>query len=342
MRLYKKYILVASLNILFNSLNCQINHPSNDPNWVLIFNENFNTLNRTIWNVIDDSRANVGFGEASFRDNNNNVQIQNGILRLTANNQSYLGANYTGGMLRSIQTFNRNTFIESRIRLRTIPGSFPAFWLWRGNGGCQTNDYNEIDIMEHFGCWSNHNQSGIHYCINGQRANYPINVQTPHLQWTEANISNNQYHTYAAFWQRENIHFYIDESKTHIINNLRPNNTPIIQFPMPIILNQSIGNASCVPNGGFVAPNPNNFPITLETDWVRVYQLNCDRNTVITQIPNFNTFNWAVKRSYSLSNTTTVPTNFNVSLMARDFIDLNNGFEIPNNTNFSITTIDCQ
>lgn len=320
-------------------------HPSNDANWTLIFNDNFNTLNRAVWNV-GNNFSYTASDSWWFRDNPNNVFISNGILSLRAINQRFMGRPFTGAYISTNELFGRNTFIEANIRIQPVPGNFPAFWLWRGNGGCGTNDYNEIDIMEYFGCWVDAYHSSVHYCVNGSRASGPI---WNHLngRWvntgnssslggflTNTNIGNGGFHTFSGFWQRDFITYQYD----NIIHRIHSNNNTI-QFPMPIVLSQAVSTAVC---STYVKPPPNNFPMTMEVDWVRVYQLNCDRNTIVTQIPNFNTFNWAVKRSYSLTNTTTVPNNANVSLMARDFIDLNNNFSIPNNTNFSITIIDCQ
>ena len=48
-----------------------------------------------------------------------------------------------------------------------------------------------------------------------------------------------------------------------------------------------------------------------------------------TQIPNFNTYNYAVKKYISLSNTTTIPPNSNITLRAAEYIELTNGFEVP-------------
>jgi hypothetical protein len=67
----------------------------------------------------------------------------------------------------------------------------------------------------------------------------------------------------------------------------------------------------------------------MRVDWVRVHQLKCDKYTVINEIPNFNTYNHAVKKSITLSGATTIPANSNISLRATDFIELKAGFEVP-------------
>lgn len=325
-------------------------NPQNDPNWTLILNENFNTLNRTTWNVLDEQYQ----FPTSFRDNSANIWVSGGTLKLRATYSAYRGWPITAAAIRSDQTFGRNTYIEGSFRLQASPAAYPAFWLWTGNGNCSTSDYNEIDIMEYFGCWEHAFQNGVHYCVGNQRATGP---DWNKLQGTnlfvdsgnspmitnflyETNLNNNGFHTYSALWQSDFISFYYDNIlyKRHINNN-------IINRNMGITINNALGNANCNSNNpSYVLPTPANttFPQTIEVDWVRVYQLNCDRNTIVTQIPNFNTFNWGVKRRYTLSNTATVPSNANVSLMAREWIDLDTGLEVPNNTTFSATIIDCQ
>ena len=77
-------------------------------------------------------------------------------------------------------------------------------------------------------------------------------------------------------------------------------------------------------------------------DYVKVYQLKCDKNTVVTKIPNFNTYNYAVKKSISLSGATIIPKSSNISLRATDFIELKPGFETPLGTEMYLDVSPCQ
>jgi hypothetical protein len=53
---------------------------------------------------------------------------------------------------------------------------------------------------------------------------------------------------------------------------------------------------------------------------------------VITQITNFSSFNYTVKKSITLSGTTTIPNGQNISLRAQDFIEFKDGFVLPNSS----------
>ena len=63
-------------------------------------------------------------------------------------------------------------------------------------------------------------------------------------------------------------------------------------------------------------------------DYVKVYQLTCDKNTVVNEISNFNTYHYGVKKSITLSGATTIPLGSTIYLRANDFIQLNPGFEV--------------
>ena len=48
----------------------------------------------------------------------------------------------------------------------------------------------------------------------------------------------------------------------------------------------------------------------------------------MNEIPNFGTYHYAVKKSISLTNATTIPAGSNITLRANDFIELKPGFEV--------------
>jgi hypothetical protein len=77
-------------------------------------------------------------------------------------------------------------------------------------------------------------------------------------------------------------------------------------------------------------------------NYVKVYDLKCDKNTVVNEIYNFNTYNYAVKKSITMSGATTIPTNSNISLRANDFIKLEAGFYAPAGTTLYLDVSPCE
>lgn len=76
-------------------------------------------------------------------------------------------------------------------------------------------------------------------------------------------------------------------------------------------------------------------------DQVNVYQIDCmDKNVVVNDISNFSTYNYSLKRSISLTNATTLPSNSDIVLYAREFIELDNGFSVPIGTSLYLDVFD--
>lgn len=301
-------------------------HPSNDPNWYLIFNDDFNsnTLDLNKWSP--ENGTWTYFGINSWSDDANHIKIIEGELVLTATYETtpHFGYNYVGGYVISKAVYKANDFFEVSCKLESKPGGFPAAWLFSGAGSCKTNNYREIDIMEHFGDWPNSVQTGIHFCDGTSRDKI--------TQWTtDFNVSNAQHHTYSGYWGKKKIEFYINHIKHYEV----PNDWKV-KGSAQFRLNQAVRNFEDKP------PSRENFPISLYVDWVNIYRLRCDANTTVTEIPNFSTFNYAVKKWITLSNLTSVPIYSKISLRAEEYIELKDGFEVPEKTIFCLDINQCK
>lgn len=113
-----------------------------------------------------------------------------------------------------------------------------------------------------------------------------------------------------------------------------------IQHSMRMILNTalfpptwgipSISETSILPNYMYI-------------DQINGYVINCqDKNLVINEISDFNTYNYTIKKSISLSGLTSLQAHSSVSLYASDFISLGCGFQVPLGTTFlAETTKEC-
>jgi len=304
--------------------------PETDPNFYLIFEDDFNTLNLTKWMVWENPPWDGDTTKPYFSSRIQNVSVNNGVLKLSMFQDGYMGYRYSSGAIRSKQSFYPGSYLVSRAQI-TNDQSIPAFWLWEGDGGCNNGDFREIDILEWFGNIKE-SSSNFHFCEIGCTPD-PDENGDKCRRFIEHHykIPNEfSYHTYECFWNSNKTTFVLDGI------TINERNTP----PQ---LNQSmkIDNG----NGYGVSYKNVNIPSSISmdffTDFIRVYRLHEDCNTDIVEISNFSTYLYAVKKSIKLSGATTVPVNNEIHLRANEFIELNNGFEVPNNTTISFNTNEC-
>jgi beta-glucanase (GH16 family) len=233
---------------------------------------------------------------------------------------------YFSGAIESIQKFKYGYF-EMRC---TIPppnkGNFPAFWLWSG-----TNRYSEIDIFEHT----------IHEDIDDYKeftGSYYDSYGEGHkiIDYTisSGELPLTNFHTYAIEWSPKIIIWYFDGKQIGAaINELE-----ITDEPMPIKINFALDN--------YVSGADNNlFPLDMKIDYIKVYQLECDCNSLvsITNSSQLNGYAHSVKKKITIENSSSVikVQGEGISLRATDEITINGNFEVPLGTEFFATTHGC-
>ncbi|HEX8304628.1 MAG TPA: glycoside hydrolase family 16 protein [Jatrophihabitans sp.] len=229
----------------------------------LVFNEDFNSIDRTKWNVRNNSWARNE--ESIVTSRADNVFVSNGALTLRAIKESYtVGSTtrqYTSGYL---DTIGRGSWqygrFEMRAKLPTAQGMWPAFWL-RNN-----NTLGELDIMEAVGGKVNQTVQTIHQSTNGDMAKAGHEDTLP--SGTTAT-----WHTYSVDRQPGSVKWYVDGrlvfSKTQSLLTWLD---PAFNEPMNIRLNLQVGGSM---------PNWYGLPVVgaplgasdFVIDYVRVYQL---------------------------------------------------------------------
>ena len=235
---------------------------------------------------------------------------------------------YTSGQIVS-RNYYQYGFFEIYAKLPVSDGYWPAFWFHNSGDGW----YNEIDVFEGDGSILNSLSFGCWYCVN--------NCTDGNLQ-NSAHSFNcnyaNDYHWYGVKWNSCKITWYFDRQIVKEENN---NYDGVgIQHSMRMILNTalfpptwgipSISETSILPNYMYI-------------DQINGYVINCqDKNLVINEISDFNTYNYTIKKSISLSGLTSLQAHSSVSLYASDFISLGCGFQVPLGTTFlAETTKEC-
>ena len=225
--------------------------------------------------------------------------------------------NYRSGLISTNKSCSTQFgYIEARVKLpfKKGWGFFPAFWtvvFW--NLSPHTNAA-EIDIFEMFGgiySYPNKVNTCIHTCYgSGCNESHGISHHLTNFNYTDWN-------TYAIEWNADRLIWYVNG------NPIRALTSHKIVDPVRIILNLAVQSEKYL-----LPPTSPPFQEYMYVDYVKVYQLKCDKNTVVTNIPNFDTYYYAVKKSISLDGTTTIPAGRNITLRADKFIELLSGFEV--------------
>lgn len=304
--------------------------------WIVLFEDSCSVFDNNRWRIIDnrthgDPATNAEELQIYTADNvyNSEGRIILRTQRLNSplphpTNDSCMYHNehyYTSGEIISNNLYQYG-YYEIYAKLPVSDGYWPAFWFH--NSG--DDWYNEIDVFEGVGSRLNSLTCGSWYYFGP----WPFDTlyESPHIY--NCNFANG-YHWYGVKWNSCKISWYFDRQKVKEDTN---NYDGIgIQHPMSLILNTAL----FPPNW----PQPTVsettiFPNYMYIDQINGYLLNCkDKNLVVNEIYDFNTYNYAIKKSISLSGSTSLPNNSNISLYATDFIYLGAGFYVPLGTTFS-------
>lgn len=242
--------------------------------WSDEFDEN-GTPNPQNWNFeIGDGTAQgiPGWGNNElqyYTDRPENVRVENGVLLITARQESFQGSNYTSARLTTQGLFEQKYGrFEARIKVPYGKGFWPAFWLL-GND-CDVNPWpacGEIDIMEYVG----DEPTTVFGSVHGPDYSGGESISK------EFKLENDRFdtgfHVYGIEWSPNRINYYVDDK---LYQSLTPEDIDeetdgdgewiFNDRSFYIILNLAIG--------GNLPGNPNAetlFPQSLVVDYVRVY-----------------------------------------------------------------------
>ncbi len=240
-----------------------------DPNIItnLVWSEEFEYTglpDATKWNMEIGGHG-WGNDELQYYTNSeNNASVENGILTITAREESYGGRDYTSARITTQGKFDvQYGRIEARIKMPYGQGMWPAFWMLGENfntvGWPQCG---EIDIMEMVGGTGGDNttHATLHWDNNGEAAQYGESYSLP------SGILADDFHVYSVEWNSQEIRAYIDDIEYFVID-ITPAELSEFHNNFFIILNLAVGGTWPGP------PNASTtFPQTMQVDYVRVYQ----------------------------------------------------------------------
>lgn len=199
-----------------------------------------------------------GNGESQYyTDRPENVVVENGVLKITAKTESFMGSEYTSARLKTQDLFDFTYGkVEVRAKLPEGGGTWPAIWMLGSNitsVGWPT--CGEIDIMEHVGNQQNTVFASLHYPLNSGGGAITDNTVIPDVSQI--------FHEYSVEWTATKIEFFIDGVLFHSFDNEAslPFNNDFF-----LLINVAMGGNF----GGSI--DPAFTESSLEIDYIRVYQ----------------------------------------------------------------------
>lgn len=240
----------------------------NDPSFSgLIWSDEFEYTglpNPSKWNM-ETGGGGWGNNELQYyTDTENNAMVENGILTITAREESVGGRDYSSARITTQNKFDfKYGRIEARIKLPYGQGLWPAFWMLGANfSSVGWPACGEIDIMEMVGGTNNDNTvyTTLHWDNDGANADYGLSYTLP------SGIFADEYHIFVVEWDNQEIKAYMDDIE-YFTADITPEQLSEFHSNFFIILNVAVGG-----NWPGAPDDTTEFPQTMEVDYVRVYQ----------------------------------------------------------------------
>jgi beta-glucanase (GH16 family) len=251
--------------------------PTSYDGYNLVWSDEFNgsSVNTDNWTheIGDGCNVNLcGWGNNELEYyRSENTSVANGLLTITAKQESFGGRSYTSSRLK---TEGKKFFTYGRIDIRAkLPkgqGIWPALWMlgenisevsWPASG--------EIDIMEMVG--GSGGESTVvgtaHWNNGGTGASYSPASFGDTLTLTGGETLANKYHVFSLIWNADSLTWYIDDVEYHRMAIDNSVSLSAFQKEFFLLFNVAVGgNWPGVPNAN------TSFPQRMLVDYVRVFQ----------------------------------------------------------------------
>lgn len=251
--------------------------PSPSSGWTLVWSDEFNGANGS---APDSSKwtydlGGGGWGNQELETYTNrtaNAQIQNGNLVITAQKETFTGADgitreYTSARLKTqnlfAQAYGR---FEARIKIPKGQGMWPAFWMLGNDIGAKGwPACGEIDIMENIG----REPATVHGSLHGPSSVARTSDLTSAFALPAGQNLSDDFHVYAVEWEPGTVRFYLDSDNyaTFTQSQWPAGGQWVFDHPFFIILNVAVGG-----NWPGSPDSTTSFPQQMLVDYVRVSQ----------------------------------------------------------------------
>lgn len=233
----------------------------------ILFEDDFDSFDSSMWVKEYGIVRNYDSEAQCYREEN--VNIENSCLVLTAKRESYGGKSWTSGSIsgQTLQSFKFGRF-EAKIKFPAVVGAFGAFWML---GSCFWKEFVDGGKAINHGTWWP--QSGEIDIVETIPGNATSAIAT---MWNytggmmgsgrSAAISLSDWHIYALEWTSEYVAAFLDgvEYKRWTVADYSETAVQAYSLPFYMILNLAVGAA-----GG--APSESTNEMKMYVDWVRVY-----------------------------------------------------------------------
>lgn len=255
----RQYINVTQAASDDNSMQCPIE------GYKLVWHDEFdgNTLSSD-WTEEQQSSGWVNNELQNYIKGSSVNDVSNGNLNIHCYKEN--GKVYSGRVYAKVDKGWQYGYFEARIKLPSGKGTWPAFWMmpvtvdWVNEGWPLCG---EIDIMEEVGVVPNEVSSSFH----AKGHNHTNNTQITHAM--TINKAEGEYHVYALEWTKDRLTTYVDGKVQLSYDNP---GTGVVDWPYDkpyyVILNLAWGGSW----GGMQGVNESALPVTMNIDYVRVYQ----------------------------------------------------------------------
>jgi beta-glucanase (GH16 family) len=260
-------ILVAS--VLFLLISCSTDKKQTVTTLnKLVIQDEFDVAgapNAALW-INNIGTGSNGWGNKElqyYTDRPQNIKIENGVLKITAVKESFMGSSYTSARILTKGKFEQKYGrYEARIKLPLGKGLWPAFWMLGANSDTVAwPQCGEIDIMEYLGS----KPTSIFGTVHGPGYSGGEAISKNYVLTNDR--FDNDFHVFGIEWGENYVNYYVDDV---LYNQITPKDVKgewVFNQPFYIILNMAVGgNFPGSPNSETV------FPQTMQIDYVRVYQ----------------------------------------------------------------------
>ncbi len=264
-----KFIKISTFLVVIFSISCSNNEKQTVTTLnQIVLQDEFDANgapNPSIWNYNIGTGSN-GWGNNElqyYSDRPQNIKVEDGMLKITAVKESFMGSAYTSARILTKGKFdNKYGRYEARIKVPLGKGLWPAFWLLGSNSDTVIwPQCGEIDIMEYLGS----NPTSIFGTVHGPGYS-GANAISKNFVLTN-NRFDNDFHIFGIEWGENFVNYYVDDV---LYNQITPKDVKgewVFNQPFYIILNMAVGgNFPGTPNAETV------FPQTMIVDYVRVYK----------------------------------------------------------------------
>lgn len=242
-------------------------------NMTLQWSDEFNgtELNRDNWTPqTGNGDWGWGNGEAEYyKDSEDNISVSNGTLKINALSERVGNFNYTSGRINSAGKVEVGYgYVEARIKLPSVSGIWPAFWMLGANEPKGWPYCGEIDILE---SWNTIDfaQNCFHYADANGKDNYSNVSSTAQFLngWGLSAWKKTEWHTYGVYKTKEKLVFYYDGKISSRVIDITNSEMTEAHNNYYILLNVACGGTLT----GMVEPSASSLPATMEVDYVRYY-----------------------------------------------------------------------